>query len=293
MQKIILAMLGLTMLVGLAMSEDPLEMETKEVLFNYEERISGDGGFGSYNTMAAIGPHPDHRVQNKLAEVNLQKMSHGSGSIEKETIINSTKSSIAIESDITYDIARVAILGNSSMVYKPQSMPIGNGYYATNPVNFKYLLGDKLRIKNYASESSMVHETKQAKGINMDMAASVEDDFSNANNPESVTNTILDLNISVSSGSTHIGMLQGGILDRGKSARHDPDIEVDDDYIGSFDLATKMNSTLPVHKSTDVDSWLPCCYSGWVDMMNSDKKDFGADANGIFDCTCLKGLKRV
>jgi hypothetical protein len=88
-------------------------------------------------------------------------------------------------------------------------------------------------------------------------------------------------------------MLQGGTLDKRKSAWHDPYIEVDDDYTGSFDFATKMNSTLPVHESTDEDSWLPCCSGGWVDMMYSEKKDFGADAKGIFDCTCLKGLKKA
>lgn len=302
MQKILLAILSLVMLVGLAMSEDQLgavdpgdRLEAnKDVRFNYEDSSSGEGSYLSYNIMAEAGPHSDHRVQIRLAEVNLQKKSHGSGSIEKETIIKSTKSSIYIDDWNSYNIALISILGNSSMVYKPQSMSIGKGYYAINPVNFSSLLGDTILIKNHASETSMVHETKQAKGINMDLAASVEDDYSGVNNPEGLTKTSMGLGISVNSGSTHIGALQGGILDKRKSAWHDPYIEVDDDYTGSFYSATKMNLTLPSHQTTwETDSWIPCCSGGWMDMTYSEKKDFGADAKGIFDCTCLKGQTKT
>jgi hypothetical protein len=54
-----------------------------------------------------------------------------------------------------------------------------------------------------------------------------------------------------------------------------------------------MNLTLPVYKSVSEDSWLPCCSDGWEDMIYSEKKDFGADVKGIFDCTCPKGLTKA
>jgi hypothetical protein len=50
---------------------------------------------------------------------------------------------------------------------------------------------------------------------------------------------------------------------------------------------------VPVTKTVSEDYWLPCCSGGWVDMMSSEKKDFGTDAKGIFDCTCLKGLQML
>lgn len=294
MREILLAMLSLTMLVGLAFSVDPLEVETKVARFNYEDSINGEGNFGSYNNIAAQGPHSDHRVQKILANVSLLKMDHGSGSIEKETIINSTESRMdQADPDVIYTYALIAVLGNSSMTYKPQTMSIGNGYYTTHPVNFNSLLSNKIQIKNYASETSMGYETKQAKGINIDLVANVEDDFSGWDPSNSLTRTLMNLDGSVTSGSAQIGMLQGGTLDFGKSAWHNPNITLEEDYTGTFNFVTKMNLTLPVYRTRSEDSWLPCCSGGWEDMMYSDKKDFGADAKGIFDCTCTNAPARA
>jgi hypothetical protein len=287
LQKIILAMLSLTMLVGQAMSTDPLEERSKGVQFNYEDSISGFGNFASNNKITAQGPHADARVYSRLADVYLQKMNHGSGSIERESIITSTESTKnQTDPDMIYAYALIAILGNNKMVYEAQNISIGNGYYLSHPVNFNSLLGDKIQIKNYASETSMVHETTHAKGINIDLEASIEDDYSGWDSSKSLARTLMNLNSSVISGSAHIGMLQGGTLDFGKSAWHNPNITIDEDYTGTFNFATKMNLTLPVTKVMSEDSWLPCCSGGWVDLMNSDKKSFGADAKGIFDCTC-------
>lgn len=276
--------------IGPTMSADPLGERSEGILFNYEDSINGYGTFGSYNKVTAQGPHADARIQNRLANVSLQKMNHGSGTVERETIISSSES-IQIDPDMTYAYALIAALSNISMVYEPQTMSIGNGYYVTHPVNFNYLLSDKTQLKNYASETSMVQETKYAKGINMDLAASVEDDYSD---DMSLTRSLMNLEGSVTGGTAHIGMLQGntGALDFGKSAWHEPDINIDEDYTGTFNFATEMNLTLPVTRIVGGDSWLPCGSVGWVDMMYSDKKGFGADAKGVFDCTCPRGLTK-
>jgi len=291
LQKILLAMLSLTMLVGLAMS-DPLEERSKGVLFNYEDSISGSGNFVSNNKIVAQGPHADPRVLSRLADVYLQKMTHGSGSIERESIITSTESTkTQIDPDVIYAFGLIAALDNNSMVYGPQTMSIGNGYYATNPVNFNSLLGDKTQIKNYASKTSMGQEINYAHGINMDQVTSVEDDYSGWEPAKSLTRTLMNLNGGVTSGTAHLEMLQGGNR-KSKSAWSNPNIDVDQVYTGTFEFATKMNLTVPVDKSVSEDYWLPCCSGGWVDMAYSDKKSFGTDARGIFDCTCPKGLTK-
>jgi hypothetical protein len=291
-----LAVLSLIVLVGIVMSADPLQETSKGVQFNYEDSINGHGNFASYNKISAQGPHADARVQNKLANVSLQKMDHGSGSVEKETIMKSNESSmIQIDPDMTYAYALIAVLENNSMVYKPQTMSIGNGYYLTHPVNFNSLLGDKTQIKNYASETSMGQEIKYAHAINMDLMANVEDDYSYTGASKGLARSLMNLNGGVTSGTAHIGMLQGniGTLDFGKSAWHNPNITIDEVYTGTFVFATKMNLTLPVTKIVSEDSWLPCCSGDWVDMTYSYKKDFGVDVKGIFDCTCPKGLTKA
>jgi hypothetical protein len=283
------------MIVGLAMSTDPLDERFNGVQFNYEDSISGHGNFASNNKITAQGPHADARVYSRLADVYLQKMNHGSGSIERESIITSNESTKnQTDPDVVYAFGLIATLDNNNLVYYPQTMSIGNGYYATHPVKFSTLLGDKTLIKNYASETSMVHETRQAKAINMDLVASVEDDYSYTGASKGLARSLMNLNGGVTSGTAHIGMLQGniGTLDFGKSAWHKSDIMVDEDYTGTFNFTTKMNLTVPVTKILSEDSWLPCCSGGWVDMTYSDKKYFGADAKGIFDCTCPKGLTK-
>ena len=65
---------------------------------------------------------------------------------------------------MTHDYGLIAALGNSSMVYEPQTMSIGNGYYAAHPVNFNSLLGEKTQIKNYASKTSMGQKLTMLKG---------------------------------------------------------------------------------------------------------------------------------
>lgn len=293
MQKILLAMLSLTMLVGLAMSADgPLEERSKGVQFSYEDSTSGSGLFASNNKIVAHGSHSDPRVISRLADVYLQKVDHGSGSIEREAIIISNESkNNQTDPDMIYAFGLIAALDNNSMVYGPQTMSIGNGYYATHPVNFNSLLGDKTQLKNYASKTSMGQEINYAHDINMDQVASVEDDYYDTGDAKSLTKTLLNLNGKITSGTARIEMLQGGTR-RSKSAWVNPNIDVDQVYTGTFEFATKMNLTVPVYKSVSEDYWLPCCSGGWGDMSYSDKKGFGTDAKGIFDCTCLKGLTK-
>jgi len=63
-------------------------------------------------------------------------------------------------------------------------------------------------------------------------------------------------------------------------------------YYGTYDLLRKINMKSVFEKSNETDdggdSWLPCCYAGWKDLMPFDKKGFGDAANGVFDCTCYK-----
>lgn len=287
MRKILLAMLSMVMLSGLAMSIEPLEVRSESMQFNYEDSVSGHGNFASNNKITTQGPHADPRVTMRLADVYLQKMNHGSGSIERESIITSNESTNnQIDPDVIYAFGLIATIDNLSLVYAPRSMTIGNGYYVTHPVNFKSLLGEKTQIKNYASKTTMGHEINYAHGINKDLVASVEDDYYDTGVAKSLTRTLMNLEGDVTDGTANLKMLQGGSR-KSKSAWVKPDIYVDQVYTGSFDFATKMNLTVPVYKSVEEDSWLPCCFGGWDGMNLNDKKGYGASAKGIFDCTCF------
>ena len=266
---------------------------------NYEDNTNGVGNFASYQKLVEQGPHSDARLLERLADVSIQRMDHGSGSIERAMIIRSDKTinkNVSPDYDYDYEYSLVNALVSSNLVYAPQIVSIGTGYYAAHPVNFNSLLGDRTEIKNHASETSMDQETTYARAIKEDLAARVEDDHYDAEwlSSENLASSQLNLNESVTSGTAHLGMLQGRrAFDRKKSALYDPKIDVDQVYTGTFNIATKMSLSLPVSKAESCEPWLPCsCNNGWDDMNLHDQRYHSA--KGFFDCTaCPNGLGKA
>ena len=299
LQKILLALLGVSLIIGLVVSEDvpstPLTSTSKGFLFNYEDSTKGVGDFASFNKIVRQGPHSDARILSRLADISFQRMDHGSGQIERDMIIRSDKqTSQNISPDYNYEYSLANALVSSNLVFSPQVVSIGTGYYADHPVKFNSLLGEKTEIKNHASETSMSLETISARAIKKELEARVEDDHYDAEWLPSVGlgNSQLNINESVVSGTAHLGMLQGRrAFDYDKSALYDPKIYVDEVYTGTFNLATKMNLTVPKYSADKSDDWLPCCYGGYLTMptyYQTGSKGFGSNAKDIFDCTCPK-----
>ena len=266
-------MLGLAVVVGLAMSVD--------VKFTYEDSSSGTGYFAINNKITAKGPHTDPIVTMRSADMYLQKKKHGSGSLEKESIIISNGSTKKhISSPMIYAFGLIAALDDHSMIYGPHTMSVGSGYYSTHPVYFDSLLSDKTQIKNYASKTSIGHEINYAQGINMFQLASVEDAYLDMGDIQGLGRTLMNLEGGVTNGTAHLEVQQGGIR-----KWSNPDIDIYEAYTGNFDFATKMNLTVPVYKSLNDDyPWLSCCFGGEDDMIPCDKKGLGADEKGVFEC---------
>jgi hypothetical protein len=73
--------------------------------------------------------------------------------------------------------------------------------------------------------------------------------------------------------------------------------EGEERYYGAYNLSRKIEMRSVFDKSNGTDdeaeSWLPCCYEGWNDMSLPDLKGIGADAKGVFDCSCYKGTTKI
>lgn len=291
MQRSLLAMLGLIVLIGLAMSaDDPIEEQSTGVQFTYEDSTSGNGYFASNNKITAHGAHADPIIISRLAEMYLSKKSHGSGSIERDSIIISNQSNnIQICPNMIFAFGLVATLDDHSMVYGPYNMTIGTGYYASHPVTYSSLLGDKTQIKNYASKTYMSHEINYAHGINMDQIASVEDDYLDTGVAKSLGRTLMNHEGDVTDGTAQLEVQQGGIRKWSY-----PDIDISEVHSGTFNFATNMSLTVPVYKSLDKDyPWLSCCIGGEEYMSPCDKEGLRADAEGVFDCIYPEGMPKV
>lgn len=98
----------------------------------------------------------------------------------------------------------------------------------------------------------------------------------------------------VTQGTVHIGQLltdtkkantkkKGGLKFQ---AWKEPIIEVDADYVGNFHMIKNMKMEIEKSKPMEYTDWLPCCFGGYFDMHEVDRKAIAED--GIFDCTCMK-----
>ncbi len=286
------------LLIGQAISEDPpLEKTSEGIQFIYEDRTEGNGYFAGNNKIFAHGSHSDFRVFSGLGDVYLHESSHGSGFMERDAFKRSNESHTEEKGwpENIYVYASIETSKNNSIIYNPQNLSVDDGYYAAHPVNFESLLSDSTQIKNYASKTSMSQETRYAKAIKADLVGRADDNFSGWYPYDNYITSIMNLNESVTNGTTHIGMLQGNVSSSSNignnRAWHEPDAEVDEDYTGTFNVVTKMELTIPQReKIEEDDAWpLPCCSVGYADMpvgYQKGSKGFGSNVESIFDCTC-------
>ena len=133
----------------------------------------------------------------------------------------------------------------------------------------------------------MYQETTYTRAIKEDLAAGGEDDHYDAEwlSSKSLASSQLNLNESVTSGTAHLGMLQGRrAFESDKSAWYKPNEDIDEVYTGTFNIATKMDLIVPISVEGWDEPWLPCtCNKGWDDMTLHDQRYHSA--KGFFDCT--------
>jgi hypothetical protein len=270
MKKLILVSLSLILFIEPMLSEDILYAVTNGISFGYIDSTNGTGSFSSYNELGN----------------QIKKTGYGSGTIENRMIIGSNQTTY-VDQDSYLISSAFAALANSNITYEPHTMTIGTGHYVANPLHVNTRLGDKFQIKNYASETSMVQETNYAATIRKFIKAGATTKHSNKGYNFDSGSIAMRLSGTIN-GTTHIGMVHSSTHDShyDKRAWSLADVDIDDVYSGTFYLKTNMSLSWPVTRTVSEDSWLPCCFGCWNNMSYSDKMDFGADARGIFDCTC-------
>ncbi|MEL5891011.1 MAG: hypothetical protein AAGG66_07610, partial [Methanothrix soehngenii] len=66
----------------------------------------------------------------------------------------------------------------------------------------------------------------------------------------------------------------------------DPIIEVQNDYIGNFQVQKTMKLEIVKDRETSQKDWLPCCMGGFFDLPSYNFNVQYASWKGIFDCSC-------
>ena len=282
--------------------------------FNFEQSVQGNGYHMSY-------------IYAKAGGTAMKNYAHGSGSLDSEATLtwqHVTEKTHNVYSDY-FDHYQdcIQFKEDVAMVYAPMRIAVGTGYYAANPLDYSSLLKERTEATNYFAGTQMIHEIEYAHAIDKELDLVVKDKINYTYDPEllAVGYTQMKVTEDVTDGKVHIGVLQandnilgllspcrancspdyGNVLSstygewstgkkpfnwKGK-IWHDPAIEIDEDYWGTYHIEKNMTLEVPYKVSCKKDDWLPCCFAGFDDMNTLDKKAFKS-ATGVFDCTCFK-----
>jgi hypothetical protein len=278
--------------------------------FSYEQSVQGNGYFMNY-------------MYAKQSNLAFKNYAHGSGQIDNEMTLNTYHQNRSIwdygnywtayGSYTDYDEACIQFKEDNSMVYAPMQIAVGTGYYRARPLLYDSLLKEKTWGKNYRAGTSMHHEVEYAHALDKELELTLKEKRNFTYDPywEGVGVTQMKLIEDVTDGKAHIGVLQanealvpalstdwnnlneqtfGAAINGGKpgTAWHDPAIEIDEDYWGTYHIEKNMTLEVPYIRITKSDNWLPCCFGGWNTLPQSYQAAIGKDTKGIFDCTCYK-----
>lgn len=284
MKKIIIALLAATLLVGMAAANMVSDETTNNVTFNFEQSVEGNGYFMTYKYIQLTSPDTGQKGPM------LKDYVHGSGSIDNEVLLTAERIDTTKTADgltILEQYSCISMREDSSMVYSPMTIAMGNGYYARNPIRYDSLLKEKTVIKNYRPVTSMHHQIEYAKAIDKDLEILVKDKNYSISDPfyEGVGYTSMKITEDVTDGKIHIGVLQGepddmattGYLIPATTAWKNPMIEVDEDYIGTYHIEKNMTIVVPYMREVVNEDWLSCCIGGLDDLSDKDKKAFGIE----------------
>ena len=247
---------------------------TEDLLFVSESSVSGNGSFSNNHLVNMEGSHADSKNLNENADMMLKELEHGSGYINNDALIMSQKfkSEIVDSVDLETISAYVWMNAENQMVYSPELIALGSGYYKSHPINCDTLLKERNCVKNYASETSMNHQISQAHCIDKSieiMAYDLYNDYDGSYCME-LAQTSMRFEEYVTDGKAHLGVLQGNTVNDKGTTRKDPVMEVDQNYQGTFHIETDMMLEWPVESLSKSTDWLSCCYGGLETVTPAD-----------------------
>ncbi len=252
--------------------------------------------------------------------LSLKNYMHGSGTMDMATLLNSEqkpsksvdffpekikgKDSEGKSVDVyqngdklytnkNYDSV-IGFTEQNEMVQSPQSFVYGTGWYASHPVQCNSLLKERTDAKNFQAGAEMLHQIEYARGFRKDIGVTL-----NCTGPivKAKGAGIVSMKIEedVLQGTVHVGEIltrKDKMDKKGKvpGGVKEPLILIDENYVGSFKIKKSMKINAAKAELKEVSDWLPCCFGGYFDMSDYDRKFLNED--GVFDCSCrAAGLK--
>ena len=238
--------------------------------------------------------------------LSMMEYSHGSGTMDFADVLYDEQKTAQVNSYIywidytTGQWTRKYPGASSAITYtrqydnvqSPTSFAYGTGWYASHPVTYNSLLKDKNEAKSYQESASMHRQVEYARALKGDIAVDMNctAPTATASGKGSISMKIDD---DVTSGTLHIGeLLSMPMKDtntpkfKTKQGRKGPIIEIDNNYIGDFQVQKTMKLEISKSAPTWMEDWLPCCSGGFFDIPSHNFDKERVSQKGIFDCTC-------
>ncbi len=264
----------------------------------FQQDVSGEGYVMVYQ-------------QVNTNNLSLKNYMHGSGTMDMATLLNTEqKPSKSVDyfpekvggqyangdklfTNKNYDSV-VCFTEQNEMVQSPQGFVYGTGWYASHPVQYNSLLKERTDARNYQAGAQMLHQIEYARGFRKDIGVTL-----NCTGPlvkvKGAGIASMKIEEDVLQGTVHIGEILARKEKMDKKGKvpggvKQPLILIDENYVGSFKIKKSMKINAAKSDYKEVADWLPCCFGGYFDMSDYDRKFLNED--GVFDCTCrAAGLK--
>lgn len=185
----------------------------------------------------------------------------------------------------------IAFAGRDELISSLHNLTPGGGYYSTNPILMGPGTGSRTEIYNADSATSMSHEVGTAREVSREAEYLVQS--SGSRSPlgrTGFTTTQMSINEVVTDGKVNIGVLVGeggkgragaSSLDPRNSAWRDPDILIDEDYIGTFNISKNLAFNSSYSLIREREGWLKCCGEDGIIIPPPPEL---ISAEDVFDC---------
>lgn len=188
----------------------------------------------------------------------------------------------------SYNNSSIHFDSKNNIISAPISLSVGSGYYSSHPIDYGSGMGSQTQMVNKDTATSMSHDVDYAHRLDGETEFAATSNSIRQYGPEmaeydSSATTHMMINEDVTDGKVSIGVLQGsGKKGTGTSAWKDPDLEIDEEYVGTYHIYKNMTLTAPYSLLQHGDGWLNCCAEYYFGMDRQDRLPI-ISANEIFD----------
>ena len=185
----------------------------------------------------------------------------------------------------------IAFAGRDELISSPQNLTPGGGYYSTNPILMGQGSGSRTEIYNADSATSMSHEIAAARGASREAEYLVQSSgIKGPMGKSGFTTTQMKIDETVTDGKVNLGVLVGESgkvgagsrsLDPRHSAWRNPAIEIDEVYIGTFNISKNLTYNSSYSVTRNKDGWLSCCGDDRIISLNPSGL---VSADDVFNC---------